>query len=50
MDLKFGQKVALKEAIKKIKGTEVEKLLKKYNAIQEVINNGDFNKGDGSKC
>ena len=33
MELKLGQKVALKEAIKKIKGTEIEKLLKKYNAI-----------------
>lgn len=33
MDLSFGQKLVLKEALKKIKGTEVEKLLKKYEAI-----------------
>ena len=33
MDLKLAQKIALKEAIKKIKGTEIEKLLQKYNAI-----------------
>lgn len=33
MDLNIKQKVALKEALKKIKGTEIEKLLQKYNAI-----------------
>lgn len=33
MDLNIKQKVALKEVLKKIKGTEIEKLLQKYNAI-----------------
>lgn len=33
MELGFGQKMVLKEVLKKIKGTEVEKLLQKYNAI-----------------
>ena len=33
MDLPFIQRVALKEVLKKIEGTDLEKLLKEYNAI-----------------
>ena len=33
MDLGVVEKLALKEALKKIEGTEVEKLLKEYNVI-----------------
>ena len=33
MDLSLPQKLALKEGLKKIKGTEIEKLLIKYGAI-----------------
>ena len=33
MDLPFIQRVALKEVLKKIEGTDLEKFLKEYNAI-----------------
>ena len=33
MDLPFIQRVALKEVLKKIEGTDLEKILKEYNAI-----------------
>ena len=33
MDLPFIQRVALKEVLKKIQGTDIEKFLKEYNAI-----------------
>lgn len=33
MDLPFIQKIALKEVLKKIEGTDVEKFLKEYHAI-----------------
>lgn len=33
MELPFVKKLALKEALRKIEGTDLEKFLKKYNAI-----------------
>ncbi len=33
MELGFAEKLVLKEALKKIKGTDIEKLLKEYNVI-----------------
>lgn len=33
IDLGLKQRLALKEVLKKIKGTEIEKLLKKYHVI-----------------
>ena len=33
MDLPFIQRVALKEVLKKIEGTDLEKFLKEYHAI-----------------
>ena len=33
MELGFKEKIALKEALKAIKGTDIEKLLKEYNVI-----------------
>ena len=33
MELPFIEKIALKEVLKKIQGTDIEKFLKEYNAI-----------------
>ena len=33
IDLGFKEKLALKEALKAIKGTDIEKILKEYNVI-----------------
>ena len=33
MDMNLAQKIALKEVIKRIEGTDIEKLLKEYNVI-----------------
>ncbi|MGG7142047.1 oleate hydratase [Clostridium nigeriense] len=33
MNMKLAEKIAIKEALKKIAGTDIEKLLKKYNVI-----------------
>jgi oleate hydratase len=33
MNLSFKEKVTLKEVLKKIHGTDIEKLLKEYNVI-----------------
>ena len=33
MEMNVVQKLALKEALKKLEGTEIEKLLKEYNVI-----------------
>ena len=33
MDLPFVERIALKEVLKKIQGTDIEKFLKEYNAI-----------------
>ena len=33
MDLPFVERIALKELLKKIQGTDIEKFLKEYNAI-----------------
>ena len=33
MDLSLKQKIALKEALKKLRGTDIEKLLKEYQVI-----------------
>ena len=33
MELSLVQKIAVKEGLKKIAGTDIEKLLKKYNVI-----------------
>ena len=33
MEMNIVQKLALKEALKKLEGTEIEKLLKEYNVI-----------------
>ena len=35
IDLGFKEKLALKEALKAIKGTDIEKILKEYNVIEQ---------------
>ena len=35
MKLGFKEKIALKEVLKAIKGTDIEKLLKEYEVIKE---------------
>lgn len=37
MELGFKEKIALKEALKAIKGTDIEKLLKEYNVIEKDV-------------
>ena len=37
MELGFKEKIALKEALKAIKGTDIEKLLKEYNVIGKDV-------------
>ena len=35
MNLGLKEKIALKEVLKQIKGTDIEKLLKKYHVIKD---------------